>query len=333
MLRFHGSRDKKTFELIGTNSRSTRSRPPSCVSRCRISPAGTPPAARARPATRTSASATWSSCPPTTRHVYHMYVVRSPERDRIAAALAEREIASAAYYTTPLHLQPALRHLGWERGSCPRPSVPRPRIWRCRSGAGSGRRYRSAWSRRSWTPSRSRRPGEDADHRHRLPQLAADLAIVVVAWFSPSGSVSTPRCPRTTSAISPGRSSSSSRRSSPDLRALRLLQPLVALRLDTRHVGRGAGRRRGLARHVPRLRLLRCSRRGRAADRLGDRLPAHARARRGSRMLARTIIERPQTRSIVARGKEVIVVGAGDAAQLMLKETLRTPASAIRRSA
>src|SRR5215203_5404638 len=45
----------------------------------------------------------------------------------------------------------------------------------------------------------------------------------------------------------------------------------------------------------------------------------------GSRMLARTIIERPQGRSIVARGKEVIVVGAGDAAQLMLKEMLRTP--------
>ena len=46
----------------------------------------------------------------------------------------------------------------------------------------------------------------------------------------------------------------------------------------------------------------------------------------GSRMLARTIIERPQSRSIVARGKEVILVGAGDAAQLMLKEMLRTPA-------
>ena len=45
-----------------------------------------------------------------------------------------------------------------------------------------------------------------------------------------------------------------------------------------------------------------------------------------SRMLARTIIERPQTRSLVARGKEVIVVGAGDAAQLMLREMLRTPA-------
>jgi FlaA1/EpsC-like NDP-sugar epimerase len=46
----------------------------------------------------------------------------------------------------------------------------------------------------------------------------------------------------------------------------------------------------------------------------------------GSRMLARTILERPQSRSIVARGKEVIVVGAGDAAQLILKEMLRTPA-------
>ena len=45
----------------------------------------------------------------------------------------------------------------------------------------------------------------------------------------------------------------------------------------------------------------------------------------GSRMLARTIIERPQSRSIVARGKEVIVVGAGDAAQLMLREMLRIP--------
>ena len=46
----------------------------------------------------------------------------------------------------------------------------------------------------------------------------------------------------------------------------------------------------------------------------------------GSRMLARTIIERPQSRSIVARGKEVIVVGAGDAAQLVLREMLRMPA-------
>lgn len=46
----------------------------------------------------------------------------------------------------------------------------------------------------------------------------------------------------------------------------------------------------------------------------------------GSRLLARTIIERPSASSIVARGSEVIVVGAGDAAQLMVKEMLRNPA-------
>jgi FlaA1/EpsC-like NDP-sugar epimerase len=45
----------------------------------------------------------------------------------------------------------------------------------------------------------------------------------------------------------------------------------------------------------------------------------------GSRLLARTIIERPTAGAIVARGKEVIVVGAGDAAQLILREMLRNP--------
>ncbi|MDW8338971.1 MAG: nucleoside-diphosphate sugar epimerase/dehydratase [Thermoleophilia bacterium] len=45
----------------------------------------------------------------------------------------------------------------------------------------------------------------------------------------------------------------------------------------------------------------------------------------GSRLLARTLIERPAAGTIVARGKEVIVVGAGDAAQLILRELLRNP--------
>jgi FlaA1/EpsC-like NDP-sugar epimerase len=44
-----------------------------------------------------------------------------------------------------------------------------------------------------------------------------------------------------------------------------------------------------------------------------------------SRMIARSIIERPQARNVLARGKEVIVVGAGDAARLMLREMLRIP--------
>ena len=45
----------------------------------------------------------------------------------------------------------------------------------------------------------------------------------------------------------------------------------------------------------------------------------------GSRLLARTLIERPSAATVVARGKEVIIVGAGDAAEQILREMLRTP--------
>jgi FlaA1/EpsC-like NDP-sugar epimerase len=46
----------------------------------------------------------------------------------------------------------------------------------------------------------------------------------------------------------------------------------------------------------------------------------------GSRLLARSIFERPGASSLVARGKEVIVVGAGDAAQLVIREMQKSRA-------
>ena len=49
----------------------------------------------------------------------------------------------------------------------------------------------------------------------------------------------------------------------------------------------------------------------------------------GSRLLARTLIERPLPGQVVARGKEAIVVGAGDAAQLVIKEMLRNPGARL----
>ncbi|MDX6475575.1 MAG: hypothetical protein QOH95_1086 [Gaiellaceae bacterium] len=52
-------------------------------------------------------------------HVYHMYCVRSPERDRLAAALQAADIGFAVYYQPPLHLQPALRYLGHSEGDFP----------------------------------------------------------------------------------------------------------------------------------------------------------------------------------------------------------------------
>ena len=46
----------------------------------------------------------------------------------------------------------------------------------------------------------------------------------------------------------------------------------------------------------------------------------------GSRLLVRTIVERPLPGRIVTRGKEAIIVGAGDAGQLVVKEMQRSPA-------
>jgi dTDP-4-amino-4,6-dideoxygalactose transaminase len=45
-------------------------------------------------------------------HVFHLFVVRTPERDALREHLAAREVASAIHYPTPIHLQPAYADLG-----------------------------------------------------------------------------------------------------------------------------------------------------------------------------------------------------------------------------
>ena len=52
-------------------------------------------------------------------HVYNQFVVRVPERDRLRGFLNEKGVETAVYYSTPLHLQPCFRSLGYERGSLP----------------------------------------------------------------------------------------------------------------------------------------------------------------------------------------------------------------------
>lgn len=53
------------------------------------------------------------------RHVYHLYVIRIAERERVRVALKERGIATGVHYPLPLHLQPAYAHLGYHRGDFP----------------------------------------------------------------------------------------------------------------------------------------------------------------------------------------------------------------------
>jgi dTDP-4-amino-4,6-dideoxygalactose transaminase len=51
--------------------------------------------------------------------VYHLYVVRHPRRDALAAALGERGIGTLVHYPIPLHLQPAFAALGGKPGDLP----------------------------------------------------------------------------------------------------------------------------------------------------------------------------------------------------------------------
>jgi len=119
-LRFHGSRDKQTFELIGANSRLDAVQ--AAMLRVFLPQLPGWNAARREAAARYAELGLGDAVElPADEpgHVYHMYVVRTEARERITAALAAEEIACAAYYVTPLHLQPAMAYLGYRPGSLP----------------------------------------------------------------------------------------------------------------------------------------------------------------------------------------------------------------------
>lgn len=52
-------------------------------------------------------------------HVYHQFVIRALRRDVLKAHLTKRGIGSEIYYPQPLHMQTALRNLGYAEGSFP----------------------------------------------------------------------------------------------------------------------------------------------------------------------------------------------------------------------
>jgi dTDP-4-amino-4,6-dideoxygalactose transaminase len=53
------------------------------------------------------------------RHVWHQFVIRTPRRDALREFLSARKIGSEIYYPVPLHLQEALKSLGYGLGAFP----------------------------------------------------------------------------------------------------------------------------------------------------------------------------------------------------------------------
>jgi dTDP-4-amino-4,6-dideoxygalactose transaminase len=53
------------------------------------------------------------------RHVYHVYVVRSHDRDGLRARLTDAGVQTGVHYPIPVHLQPGYRDLGYSAGDFP----------------------------------------------------------------------------------------------------------------------------------------------------------------------------------------------------------------------
>jgi dTDP-4-amino-4,6-dideoxygalactose transaminase len=120
MLSFHGSRDKVDFDFVGYNSRLDELQ--AAFLRVFLTKLDEWTQGRREAAHRYAELGLGDLVDlpqDEPGHVYHLFVCRSPERDRVHAALREAGIGTATYYVTPLHLQPALRFLGGEPGSLP----------------------------------------------------------------------------------------------------------------------------------------------------------------------------------------------------------------------
>jgi dTDP-4-amino-4,6-dideoxygalactose transaminase len=120
LLRFHGSKSKRIFEYVGTNSRLDEIQ--AAALRIFLRELDSWTALRREAAERYRELGLGEACEiPADEpgHVYHLFVSRSAQRDEIRRALTEAQIGSADYYLPPLHLQPALSYLGYSEGDLP----------------------------------------------------------------------------------------------------------------------------------------------------------------------------------------------------------------------
>ncbi len=110
MLRFHGSKDKQTFELIGHNSRLDELQ--AAILRVQLPHLDGWSDGRRRAAAHYEAAGLGElvDLPRALGEpAWHLYVVRHARADELAAALKTAGIGHKAYYRVPTHLQPAMR--------------------------------------------------------------------------------------------------------------------------------------------------------------------------------------------------------------------------------
>jgi dTDP-4-amino-4,6-dideoxygalactose transaminase len=111
-LRSHGSRDKAAFERLGFNSRLDELQAALLrvvLPRLDEWSDGRRAAAGHYEGAGLDSLVTTPTPTPDADPAWHLYVVRHPEIDAVAASLADAGIGHKAYYRTPVHRQPPMR--------------------------------------------------------------------------------------------------------------------------------------------------------------------------------------------------------------------------------
>jgi len=127
----HGGLAKYVHDLVGCNSRLDALQ--AVVLRAKLVRLAAGNAARRAAAARydellADLDVVRSVTLPGNAHVWHLYVVQVPDRDRVVARLNEAGIGAGIHYPTPLHLTPAFAHLGYRAGAFPHAEAAAGRI-------------------------------------------------------------------------------------------------------------------------------------------------------------------------------------------------------------
>ncbi len=122
MLADHGRLEKYTHQFPGVNSRLDGMQ--AAVLRVKLRRLDEWNEARRRHARRygellRGSPAPPVAVPPDAEPVWHLYVVRVKERERLQTSLKEQGIATGIHYPIPLHLQPAYREVAAGRAALP----------------------------------------------------------------------------------------------------------------------------------------------------------------------------------------------------------------------
>jgi dTDP-4-amino-4,6-dideoxygalactose transaminase len=114
LLRHYGQTDRYRHESFGVNSRLDEIQ--AAVLRVKLPHLADWTMRRREIAARYTAALADSPVEPLVpledrRHVFHLYVVRAPDRDRLQAELQERGVATLIHYPIPIHRQPPFADL------------------------------------------------------------------------------------------------------------------------------------------------------------------------------------------------------------------------------